>query len=80
MALKQYYCYLKFWIEQDGKNVPQNFIDRWLQPRRCVQGIVVDPTGKSDDFYNLWTGFLAESLPPVPEDQEDELIAPGSVL
>jgi hypothetical protein len=78
VALKQYYCDLKFWTIQDGKNVPHSFIERWLHDpnKRCVQGIVVDPTGKSDDYYNLWAGFLAESLPPVPEDQEDELIAP----
>ena len=78
VALKQYYCDLKFWTIQDGKNVPHSFIERWLHDpnKRCVQGIVVDPTGKSDDYYNLWAGFLAESLPSVPEDQEDELIAP----
>ena len=76
---RQYFTDWTFWgPDATGKLVKKPFIDEWLRDRnkRTVRKIVVDPTGGSDDVYNMWSGFAAARLSPVPEDHEDELIAP----
>ena len=81
--LRQYFCDWTHWIphkNDDGttKMVKEPFIDRWLRDpeKRVVHRVVVDPESTQPDEFNLWRGFFAESLPPVPDEDEPELIAP----
>ena len=78
VAVQQYFCDWVFWERVDDKDHKMDFMSRWLRDpnKRCVDSVTVDPTGKMKDIYNLWAGFTAETIPAVPEEDEDELIAP----
>ena len=87
-VLKQLYANL-YYYERDGQTLAWRkrlFINRWMGDVdiRHVTRIVVDPTlppaqgalGAQQDVYNLWSGFAAERLPPVPQADVQALIAP----
>ena len=70
----------KYW-ERDQSNgwTRMDFILRWLRDtnRRTVRSVVVDPRRMDDkSVFNMWQGFLAESLPRVDEVLIPDLIAP----
>ena len=70
-----YYCY----IQKDNKVQKTQFITLWLHDEnmRTYDDIVFDPSRTcSDTHYNLFTGFRAERLPPIPDDEVDILIQP----
>ena len=54
------------------------FIQAWLKDHtmRIYLGVVVDPTRALSENFNMWKGFLAETLPPVPEADVAELVQP----
>ena len=55
------------------------FVSQWLKDEnnKKVKKIVFDPSKKcEDEVYNLFTGFRAETLEPVPDDEVDKLIEP----
>ena len=55
------------------------FVSTWLKDEnnRSVKKIVFDPSKKcGNDVYNLFTGFRAEKLQPVPDEDVDYLIEP----
>ena len=67
--------------ERTGKSnwVKSKFIDKWLddENKRYVERLVVDPERKMEgNVYNMWTGFRAETLPPVDPDLVPELVKP----
>ena len=67
--------------EATGRRVDMVSIGpRWMadDTKRRYERIVVDPTMKSakSNEFNLWSGFLAEKMPPVHPDLVDELIKP----
>ena len=87
-VLKQLYANL-YYYERDGQTLAWRkrlFINRWMGDVdiRHVTRIVVDPTlppaqgapGAQQDVYNLWSGFAAERLPPVPQSDVQALVAP----
>ena len=52
---------------------------RWIadDKKRRYARIVVDPTMRHDPTeYNMWHGFAAEKLPPVPHDEIADLVKP----
>jgi hypothetical protein len=52
---------------------------RWIadEHKRAYDRIVVDPTMKhAKGDYNMWTGFIAEKLPPVPAEEVHDLVQP----
>jgi hypothetical protein len=70
-----YYCYIK-----KGENVQKTqFVSLWLfdENMKTYDKIVFDPSRKCPDTdYNLFTGFRAEKLEPIPDDEVDILIKP----
>ena len=52
---------------------------RWLRDYSSkeheVIGIVCDPQDASPGYYNTWQGFVAENIPPIPDEQVPILIA-----
>lgn len=80
VELRQYFCDWTFWQKKDPDKPPAKclFVDEWLRDpdKRTVHKVVISPKGAKPDQYNLWRGFEAETLPPVDEALEDELIAP----
>jgi hypothetical protein len=80
ISLKHLYANL-YYFERDAQQEwrKQLFVPRWMGDVRIkqVKRIVVDPVVADDgQNYNMWPGFLAESLPPVPEADVAELIEP----
>jgi len=65
---------------EEGKMVKQNFYHWWLRDPTRRQYERMDflppPMVCPPDVYNLYTGLVAEKLPPVPEEEVAELIAP----
>ena len=51
---------------------------RWFADVRIrqVTEIVVEPHCTRGDVYNLWPGYVAERLPPVPDADVAALVAP----
>ena len=80
VELQQYYCDWTYWgPNKDGEIVKTPFITYWLHKdffKRTVDGIVVDPTNTLPNVYNMWRGFDAEKLAPVPPERVEELIQP----
>jgi hypothetical protein len=74
------YCTLTYWGPSGDKAdiVEQPFIRRWIfdKTRKMVEKIDIDPRGTDPDVYNMWRGFDAAALPPVPEERVLELIQP----
>ena len=54
------------------------FINRWMGDVRIreVTRIVCDPQNKDARAYNMWKGFIAESLPPIAAELAEELMEP----
>ena len=76
----QYYKDL-FYFEQDPLTrdwVRRPFMRKWLgdSSKRKVRRIVVSPSGAHRRDFNAWKGFRAERLPPVPDEDVPELVAP----
>ena len=66
--LKQYYCDWTYAEKtNDGGLVEKPFITKWLSDpkKRSVRKLVVDPTRKNSEDFNMWKGFEAEKLPAV---------------
>ena len=81
--IKTYYADVRYWDTQEDEDgaakwVSKRFINRWLDDpkKREVTRVVVDPTRTSRGAYNLWAGYLAEQLPPVPDDEVEGLVQP----
>ena len=81
--VKSYFADVHFWEEEEDKQgnkewVAKSFIHKWLQDpfKREVKKIVVDPRRTLCGVYNLWEGYLAEALTPVPDDKVEELVEP----
>ena len=77
--LKHYYCDWKYWgPNKNGEIVKLSFIYAWLEDpeKRVVNKIVVDPSGRLRNVYNMWTGFAAEKLPSVDSSLIQDLIEP----
>jgi hypothetical protein len=80
IALKHLYANLYF-FERDAQQEwkKQLFVPRWMGDVRIkqVKRIVVDPVVADDgQNYNMWPGFAAERLPPVPDADVADLIEP----
>ena len=76
----QYYKDL-FYFEQDPLTrdwVRRPFMRKWLgdSNKRKVRKIVVSPSGAHRRDFNAWKGFRAERLPPVPDEDVPDLVAP----
>lgn len=74
-----FYCAETYFdVDKEGKPIELPFIRKWMldKNKRTVERIVVDPAGTEKNVYNMWREFTAESLPPVPDDQVQELIEP----
>jgi hypothetical protein len=60
--------------------VRKKFVDAWLADDdiHLCEGVVVDPTlPQGAGFHlNIWTGFAAAKLPPVPDDDVLTLVEP----
>jgi hypothetical protein len=68
-------------VGPDGRNTAElvPIGQRWLsdENKRRYERIVVDPTMKhAANEYNMWTGFAAEKLPPVPDELVPALVKP----
>lgn len=83
-VIQQLYANL-YYFERDAQTrewVKRRFIKKWMGDVRIrtVKRIVVDPQlpprSLQPDVYNLWPGFAAAQLPPVPEADVAELIEP----
>lgn len=77
--LQHFYCDWKYWgLNRDNEQVELPFISAWLRDpnKRIVEKIVVDPTNTMTNVYNMWKGFDAERLPPVPGERVKELVDP----
>lgn len=73
------YSNLHCYVKNEGKIEKRLFINNWYSDEnmKTVRKITFDPSRTcGDDVYNKFTGFKAESLPPVPDDEVDELIEP----
>lgn len=75
------YCTLTYWgpdPSDENKIKKQFFIRKWIldDTRKMVEKIDIDPRGTDPDVYNLWRGFTAAELPPVPDEHVLELIQP----
>lgn len=48
-----------------GKREPESLAELWLRSprRRQYRGLVFDPTGAADGWYNLWRGYTCEPAP-----------------
>jgi hypothetical protein len=69
----------KYWgVDKDGVPKKQCFITEWVEDinKKSVEKIVIDPRGTEPNVYNLWRGFHAAELPPVPDERVLELIQP----
>jgi hypothetical protein len=80
IALKHLYANL-YYFERDAQQEwkKQLFVPKWMGDVRIkqVKRIVVDPVVADDgQNYNMWPGFAAERLPPVPDADVAELIEP----
>jgi len=79
MDLKHFYSNLHYWgTDKHGELAKLPFVPEWLRDPhlRSVDRIVVDPSNKEKDVYNLWKGFDAEKLPHVHDSLVEELIKP----
>jgi hypothetical protein len=58
--------------------IPQSFYPRWQRDVtiRTYEGITFAPGMPEDDRFNLWRGYTAAMLPPVPDAEVDALAAP----
>lgn len=74
--VSQYYSDWTYWgPDKDGNIEKLSFIHKWLHDinKHAVENIVVDPTMKSKNVYNMWRGFLAADLPAVELASQEEL-------
>ncbi len=76
-----FYRDVTFWGEdKDGILVKKKFIDVWLDDinKREVEKIIVEPEAdmEIEGTYNMWSGFLAEKLPPVDPALVSEMVKP----
>lgn len=71
------FCFTK---DYDTEKIEKKwFISNWLSDEnmRSVRKISFDPSRTcGNDVYNKFKGFRAESLPPIPDDEVDDLIEP----
>ena len=81
--VRSYFADVMYWEENVNKKgkkkwVKTSFIGRWLQDKckREVSEIIVDPRCTRRGVYNLWAGYLADALPPVPDDEVEGLVEP----
>jgi hypothetical protein len=81
--VRSYIADVVYWEEKVNKKgkkkwVKTSFIGRWLQDKckREVSEIIVDPRCTRRGVYNLWAGYLADALPPVPDDEVEGLVEP----
>jgi len=71
------WCYIK--NPKTGEIEKDLFFKNWLldENMRTVRGITFDPSRSCpNDLYNKFTGFRAETLPPVDDEDVDDLIRP----
>ena len=61
-----------------GEMTPQSFYPRWQRDVliRTYEGITFAPGMPDTNKYNLWRGYKAAMLPPVPDAEVDALAAP----
>lgn len=74
--VSQFYSDWTYWgPDKDGNIEKLSFIHRWLHDinKHKVEQIVVDPTMKSKNVYNMWRGFLAADLPAVELASQEEI-------
>ena len=78
--LYYYYKDWKYWgvVDKGGEPKKLSFIAEWIEDinKKSVEKIDIDPRGTDPDVYNLWRGFTAAELPPVPDEHVLELIQP----
>ena len=74
--VSQFYSDWTYWgPDKDGILEKLSFIHKWLHDinKRKVENIVVDPTMKLKNVYNMWRGFLAADLPAVELASQEEV-------
>ncbi len=80
-ALKDLHANLYYFEESEDGDAPKRhlFIRRWIGDvnLREYMEIVVDPQcNQAKNQFNLWRGFLAAKLPPVPDSSLEDIMAP----
>jgi hypothetical protein len=64
----QYYCDMTYWGPDKKGNLEKlSFIHKWIHDpkKKNVKQVVVDPTGKVKDSYNIWRNYIASELPSI---------------
>jgi len=71
---------LPFWSRDKKEGLMKKpFVATWFKDEniRSYKKVAFDPSRTcGNDVYNLFTGFRAETLPPVPDEDVDEIIEP----
>lgn len=73
------YSNLHCYVKNEGKIEKKLFINNWHidENMKTVRKITFDPSRTcGNDVYNKFQGFRAESLPPIDDEEVDQLIEP----
>lgn len=77
--LRQYFANLYFFETNEKGGMSKSlFVTRWMGDVRIreVSRIVCDPLNLEPKAFNMWRGFAAERLPPIPPGDVAECVAP----
>lgn len=76
--LRQFYSHLNYYVQIGKKRVRKSFIEVWLRDpnKRQYDRIESNCFETTSGCFNIWPGFLAAKLPPVPQELVQELVQP----
>ena len=76
--LGQFYSHLSYHVQIGKKRVRKSFIEVWLRDpeKRQYDRIETNCFETTPGCFNIWPGFSAAKLPPVPPESVQELVQP----